>query len=82
MHAATADGSTCTPSRRAIHAAAASRNAGVPTDGGYPRSAPDRASASTTAAGGGSNGVPIDRSTAPPSCSAATARRGSSRSYG
>ena len=39
-------------------------------------------SAARTASGVGSQGVPIDRSTAPPSCSAARAMISSSRSYG
>ena len=65
--AATCSGSTETAKRRAIQRAAAARSAPLPTDDGYPRSVPDVDSRSTTAWGGASHGVPMDRSMAPPS---------------
>ena len=48
------------------------RNASEPIEAGYPRSEFDCDKASMTAGGGGSHGVPIDKSTIPPSCAAAS----------
>jgi len=64
--AAIAEIGTSTANRRSIHLAAADRSASDPIDGGYPRSAPEVASAATTEAAGGSKGVPIERSMTPP----------------
>ena len=58
-------GSTARAKRRSIQPAAADRKAGLPTDLGYPRSVPEEPRAATTASGGGSQGVPMERSTMP-----------------
>src|SRR4051794_31415922 len=50
--------------------------------GGYPRAESPVPRASSTPAGGGSHGVPIDTSIAPPSWASAMAAISSSRSYG
>jgi hypothetical protein len=57
---------------RPIHRAMERRKASDPIEAGYPRSAFDCDRASITAGGGGSHGVPIDKSTIPPSCAAAS----------
>jgi len=80
MHAPIAPIGTATSKRRAIQRATARRNSTEPMLGGYPRSAPEVANASTTAGGGGSIGVPIERSTAPPGKRSATGSSRSSRS--
>ena len=73
---------TSTANRRCIHRWAASRSATDPMLGGYDRSEPLVASASRTDCGGGSHGVPIERSTTPPSCADAIGTSESRRSYG
>ncbi len=80
MQAPTTEGSTATSKRRAIQRLTAARSAAVPMLAGYPRSASDVEKAATTAGGAGSIGVPIDRSTTPPSCFAAIGCSRSSRS--
>ena len=57
--------------RRPIQRAIDLRKFSEPIDAGYPRSEPEPASASITACGGGSHGVPMERSTIPPSNSLA-----------
>ena len=74
------EGGTATPRRPSSYAAAAARNAGLPTEVGYDRSAPEEDSAATTAGNGGSVGSPIERSTMPPGSAAALSRSGVSRS--
>ncbi len=81
-HAAMASMGTSMPNRLAIHAAAASRKRGLPSEVGYPRSVSDDDSASTTARGGGSHGVPTERSTAPPSWADAISPSEPTLSYG
>ncbi len=78
--AASCAGSSDTEKRRRTQPAAAARRAALPIDAGYPRSAPDVARASITAAGGASHGVPTDRSTAPPGCAAAACAAEANRS--
>ena len=69
------------PSRRAIQSDAAARSSALPIDGGYPRSWPEPPRAATTAAGGGSVGVPMVRSMAPPGWRSASARTSPSVSH-
>ena len=82
MQAAIDDVATSIENRRSIQADIASRSGAEPIDAGYPRSAPEEPNALMTDAGGGSNGVPIDRSTTPPSWWLASGAKRSSRSYG
>ncbi|MEY4010368.1 MAG: hypothetical protein RLZZ93_1060 [Actinomycetota bacterium] len=65
---------------RAIHRAMLLRSASLPIEAGYPRSEPEPDRASITAGGGGSHGVPMDRSTIPPSNCWAIFWKASSRS--
>ena len=80
MQAAMADGATSTANRRVIQLEKARRNGSLPTEGGYPRSELLAANAATTDAGGGSHGVPMDRSIRPPSNDAASGLNESRRS--
>src|SRR6476620_2823761 len=68
--------------RRAIHPETDWRSATVPGLGGDPRSAPELDRAAITAGGGGSHGVPIERSTRPPSNASPNGLKRSIRSYG
>ena len=63
-----------------IHPAAASRKSTVPAEGGYPLAPTPRANSSSTKSGGGSIGVPIEQSMAPPSNADAAAFNPSKRS--
>ena len=80
IQAAMSMGAIVTLKRRNIQAAKASRKPAEPIDGGYPRSLLLCAKAAITEAGGGSHGVPMDRSISPPSKAAAKGLNESRRS--
>ena len=82
MHAAISFGEISIAKRRDIQALAALRNASLPMLAGYPRSLFDEDNAATTAANGGSHGVPMERSMTPPSKARPNAANASRRSYG